>query len=236
MLRRTIVLRGSGRGFDTHWIGLITPNKTLHYFLIAAITRFRIATAITGPRICRTAIVVIALVMYCTAYSLAATIYGQRISSTSNIVQPYWVCEPYRICIDVKIGIQSALQAYAITGDVSARLRIIVPKVVVVQSHLDVIILPREAQVECEGLPVAVRVLVGYSHAKRVGIPTLDHLIGAVADGARRAELVGVDVVHAGSGGVSGYLHDANGIGNHIPVGLIGQHDAARAVEVGGPQ
>jgi len=95
------------------------------------------------------------------------------------------------------VGVQTSFQANRISLDISSRIRFIVPKVVVVLPGLVVVILPREPQVIPERPLVVVRVLNRLGPPEGIRGPLPDYLSGPrFGNRPRRAQVVGVDVVH----------------------------------------
>lgn len=56
-------------------------------------------------------------------------------------------------------------------------------------------VLPREAQVQSEGVAVAIHVFMGLSVAERAGDPAPNYPSSRLRDGSGRAQVIGVDVV-----------------------------------------
>lgn|SRR5581483_7301136 len=73
--------------------------------------------------------------------------------------QPERIRRTHRISLHVGVGIDPALEPYRIALQIPADLRIVIPEIVVVQIGLFIEVLSREAQVQREGLTVAIGIL-----------------------------------------------------------------------------
>ena len=104
----------------------------------------------------------------------------------------------YRISFNITICIPSPIQPNRITGDVPPQRRVVVPEVIVVQPGLGVEVLARKSEVEGEGNAVSIRVFVRGALAEGGGHSAPDEPAVAIAHRPRRAQVVGVDVIHPG--------------------------------------